>query len=453
MGSSVWLRFHGDLAPGDAACVTRLIEDAGVRIEASVRAPGQPGIVVAATCDDALFDTLRSGSRHGPVLALAFGPAPWDSTTKWRALDAGAADLLHWLALPADAQDVACRIQRWAEIQSLMSCDQVRSAVAGQSEAWRLFLRSVVEAARYTQASVLVRGETGTGKEQAARLVHALDARSPRGEFVVVDCTTLSPELAGSELFGHERGAFTGAVGARDGAFALADGGTLFLDEIGELSPALQAQLLRVVQEHQYKRVGSNSWQTSDFRLVCATHRDLESAVAAGTFRADLYHRIAGWVCIAPPLRERRDDVLPLAAFFLKQLGACGDALLSDDAVREYLLARDYPGNARDLRQVVTRLWMRHSGLGPITVGDIPDQERPRGLAALGAWPDAGFEGAMRQAIEMGIGLKEIGQRTSDLAVRMALDREDGNLQRAAARLGVTDRALQIRQASRRAAP
>jgi transcriptional regulator with GAF, ATPase, and Fis domain len=451
MAASAWLVVHGVDAAG-AARVAGLVEAAGIRVEGQPDASGRAGIVVMAACDDAGVEVLRATSRHGPVLAIALGAVAWDSCAKWRALDAGATDLLHWRTLPADADDVACRLRRWSEVQSLMACESVQRSVAGQSPAWRGFLRGVVEVAHYTQASVLVRGETGTGKEQVARLIHELDARSPRGDFVVVDCTTLSPELSGSELFGHERGAYTGAAGAREGAFALADGGTLFLDEIGELSPVLQAQLLRVVQERQYKRVGSNSWQTSEFRLVCATHRDLEAAVAAGGFRADLYHRIAGWTCTAPTLRERREDILPLARFFLAQLGAHDEAVLSDDAVREYLLTRPYPGNARDLRQVVTRLWMRHSGGGPLTVGDIPAAERPRGTELRIAWPDAGFEGALRQAIEMGIGLKEIGQRTSDLAVQMALDREDGNLQRAAARLGVTDRALQIRQASRRAA-
>ena len=320
----------------------------------------------------------------------------------------------------------------------------------GSEPAWRATSRDAVEVARFTGASVLITGETGTGKEQLAHLIDELDDRKDCGEFVVLDCTTVSPELSGSEFFGHERGAFTGATGPRDGAFALAHHGTLFLDEVGELPLPLQAQLLRVVQEHQYKRLGSNNWQRSDFRLVCATHRDLEAAISEGTFRADLDHRIAGWRCTAPPLRERKEDILPLARFFLGELDPSATDLGMDQAVRDYLLTRDYPGNARDLRQVVMRLWQRHSGGGPITVGDVPESERPSCPDQHRGWPDRSFESAIRGAVEMGIGLKEIGQSAADVATRVALEQEGGNMQRAAKRLGVTDRALQIRRANRR---
>src|SRR5205085_578959 len=182
----------------------------------------------------------------------------------------------------------------------------------------------VIEIALFSDGSVLLLGESGTGKELLARLVHTLDPRPDKGELVVLDCTTVVPELAGSEFFGHERGAFTGAAASRDGAFALADRGTLFLDEVGELPLALQAQLLRVVQERTYKRVGSNVWKQTNFRLICATHRDLRQDVAAGRFRGDFYHRIASRVCRIPALRERRDDILPLTEHFLRELG--GDA-------------------------------------------------------------------------------------------------------------------------------
>src|SRR5678816_1272096 len=141
----------------------------------------------------------------------------------------------------------------------------------------------------------LIAGESGTGKELVARLIHALDRREPKGPFVVLDCTTVSPELAGSEFFGHERGAFTTAVTAREGAFAMADGGTLFLDEVGELPLTLQAELLRVIQERVYKRVGSNIWKQVNFRLICATNRNLLEEEARGAFRRDFYYRLAAW--------------------------------------------------------------------------------------------------------------------------------------------------------------
>ena len=402
--------------------------------------------------DSGVLRQLRELTRGSTTLAVSIGPHRLEPASMWGVLDAGAADLLLWPTLPTQADDVACRLQRWQTVQELVDSAPVRAAVAGQSDVWRAMLRSVVEVAHFTQASVLISGETGTGKERIAHLIHELDGRQGPGDFVVLDGTTVSPELSGSEFFGHERGAFTGAAGPRDGAFALAHRGTLFIDEVGELSLPLQAQLLRVVQERQYKRLGSNSWQRSEFRLVCATHRDLEAAVAAGSFRADLYFRIAGWRCAMPPLRDRKDDILPLAHFFLAQLDPHAASLELDPAIREYLLMSDYPGNARDLRQVVTRLWQRHSGSGPLTVGDVPENERPAGPARQPCWPDRGFEGAIRHAIELGIGLKEIGQIATELAAQFALEREGGNLQRAASRLGVTDRALQIRRANRRAA-
>ncbi|NTU84211.1 MAG: sigma-54-dependent Fis family transcriptional regulator, partial [Chloroflexales bacterium] len=321
--------------------------------------------------------------------------------------------------------------------------------LVGRSKAWQSVLRQVVEAACFTEAPVLLLGETGTGKEQLAQLIHRLDARPDKGDLVVVDCTTIVPELAGSELFGHERGAFTSAVSARDGAFALADGGTLFLDEIGELPPALQAQLLRVTQERTYKRVGSNTWRRTEFRLVCATNRDLAADEGEGRFRRDLYYRIAGWVCRLPPLRERREDIIPLVRHFMGQLRPGHEPPELDEPVRAYLLSRDYPGNVRDLRQLAARLHYRHVGPGPLTAGVIPEAERP-GEPAAPLWYGGSFEQSIRRALSAGVGIREIRRAAEETAVRLAIADEGGNLQRAAQRLGVTDRALQLRRAARR---
>ena len=456
MAIAAWLKFLGSIPAGTRSQLTTLIERAGIAISTSLPDPsgrGQGlGIVAFDQLDDRAHEELRRLAHGATVVAVCVGGCRLDPAAMWGVLEAGAADLLSWPALPAQADEVACRLQRWHAVQQLVDSAPVRDTVAGQSAAWRAMLRGVVEVAHLTQASVLISGETGTGKEKIAQLIHRLDSRRDLGEFVVLDCTTVAPELSGSEFFGHERGAFTGAANSRDGAFALAHRGTLFLDEVGELSLPLQAQLLRVVQERQYKKLGSNSWQSSDFRLVCATNRDLEAAVAEGSFRADLYYRIAGWLCTPPPLRERPEDILPLARFFLAQLDPRAAGLEMDPAVREYLLTREYPGNARDLRQVVARLWHRHSGSGPLTVGDVPERERPARATHQRCWPDRGFEGAIRHAVDLGIGLKEIGQVAADLATQAALEQEAGNLQRAAARLGVTDRALQIRCANRRAA-
>jgi transcriptional regulator with GAF, ATPase, and Fis domain len=320
----------------------------------------------------------------------------------------------------------------------------------GRSAVWREILRSIVETALFSDAPALILGESGTGKEIVARLIHQLDPRPTKGGLVVLDCSTVVPELSGSEFFGHERGAFTGAVSERDGAFALADGGTLFLDEIGELPLPLQTQLLRVVQEHTYKRVGGNTWRRTDFRLVCATNRDLLELIRRGEFRADLYYRIASFVCKLPALRERVDDIVPLAEHFLRQLHPKGEPPKLDGAVLGYLLRREYPGNVRDLRQVVSRLMYKYVGDGSITVGNIPPEERSVDEPEDVAWLDLHFERAIQRALLFGAALKEIGRAAEDVAIRIATREEDGSLSRAARRLGVTDRALQLRRANRR---
>ncbi len=271
---------------------------------------------------------------------------------------------------------------------------------------------------------------------------------APDRDLVTVDCSTIVAELSGSELFGHERGAFTHAISARDGAFALADGAALFLDEIGELPLALQPQLLRAVQEKSYKRIGGNVWQRTNFRLVCATNRDLDELVRKGLFRLDLYHRIAGWVFQIPPLNERRQDILPLAIHFLKLAFPSEPALEFDEPVREYLLNRTYPGNVRELFQLIQRIAHRHIGPWPITVGDIPQHDLPANGAVKSAWPDEQLESTIANALAMGISLREINQATTETAIRLAINSENGSLQRAASRLGVTDRALQLRRAS-----
>jgi transcriptional regulator with GAF, ATPase, and Fis domain len=260
------------------------------------------------------------------------------------------------------------------------------------------------------------------------------------------------PELSGSEFFGHEKGAFTGAVAARDGAFALANNGTFFLDEVGELPLTLQAELLRVVQEGAYKRIGSNTWQKTSFRLICATNRDLRKEEAEGRFRRDFYFRIAGRTCRLPPLRERREDVIPLAEHFWRQLRPDDDPLELDPGVRELLLTLEYPGNVRDLRRIVSDFAARHVGGGPVTLGSVAFEYRPTLPGAARDWRTTEFEDAIRGALNRGVGLKDIGRASEDVAVRLALADERNNLQRAAERLQVTDRALQLRRASERRA-
>jgi transcriptional regulator with GAF, ATPase, and Fis domain len=426
----------------------------GVTLEPVRKCPPMGAGLVLFDCVDAeLCEALEHDSRHGfdRVLAVATCSEALTEGAAWRLLEAGAADVFAWDAMPDPAATVAARFDRYASIDELLQSPAVSDGLAGMSAAWLSALRQVVEVAAFSAASVLITGESGTGKELVARLIHTLDRRPTKGPFVVLDCTTVSPELAGSEFFGHERGAFTSAVAAREGAFALADRGTLFLDEVGELPLGLQAELLRVIQERVYKRVGSNTWKQVNFRLICATNRNLREEEARGAFRRDFYFRIASWSCRLPPLAERREDILPLTRHFLRQLCGAGKVPEPDAAIRDYLLTRDYPGNVRDLGQLVTRMMSRHVGDGPLTVGDLPPDERLAAAQHMGkVWHDGAFQCAIRRALAMGLGLKEINSQTADVAIRTALADENGNLRRAARKLGVTDRALQMRRALQR---
>jgi transcriptional regulator with GAF, ATPase, and Fis domain len=412
------------------------------------------GIVFFDRLAPDLFDLVRAASCGGieRVLAVALGDATLTVDAAWRLLLAGASDVIVWDQHEQPAAEIAARFERWAEVDRLVESPVVRDNLIGKSPAWIAVLRHLVDVARFTDASVLILGETGTGKELAARLIHTLDRRPRKAGLVVLDCATVVPELSGSEFFGHERGAFTGAVAARDGCFALADGGTLFLDEIGELPLPLQGELLRAIQEHTFKRVGSNVWRESHFRLVCASNRELLDEVAHSAFRRDLYYRIASVMIRLPSLRDRSSDIIPLARHFFTELQPDRDPPAFDEPVREYLVTRPYPGNIRDLRQLVHRIAARHVGPGPITVGDIPPEERPAPDGATVDWRDAAFENAIRRAVARGVALRDIGHAATEVAIDIAVTAE-GSLQRAARQLGVTDRALQLRRAAKRVKP
>jgi transcriptional regulator with GAF, ATPase, and Fis domain len=223
-------------------------------------------------------------------------------------------------------------------------------AAIGHSLAMRTIF-GVLERIAKTDATVLLEGETGTGKDVLARAIWTESAR-PQGPFVVVDCGAVSYSLLESELFGHERGAFTGAIAARVGAFELADGGTVFLDEIGELPLDVQPKLLRVLETKEFRRVGGNRTMKSDVRVIVATKRSLQREVAAGKFREDLYFRLAVVPITVPPLRARRDDIPQLVEHILR---ASGGGLSVGPDTMQGLMAHDWPGNVRELRNVLER--------------------------------------------------------------------------------------------------
>jgi formate hydrogenlyase transcriptional activator len=227
--------------------------------------------------------------------------------------------------------------------------------IVGRSSALERVLRQI-EVVAPTDCTVLITGETGTGKERFARAIHAHSRRSGRA-FVSVNCGALAPSLVSSELFGHERGAFTGAVQRRAGRFERAHSGTIFLDEVGELSADTQVALLRVLQEREFERVGGTQSVCVDVRVVAATNRDLETEIAKGNFRSDLYYRLNVFPIEVPPLRERKEDIEVLAERFVKQYAkrAGKNIRTIDNRMLELLQLYDWPGNVRELQNVIER--------------------------------------------------------------------------------------------------
>lgn len=283
-------------------------------------------------------------------------------------------------------------------------------------------VRRLVEEVAPTPATVLVAGPSGTGKELIARTIHQLSPRRD-GPFVSVHCAALAETLLESELFGHERGAFTGATAMRKGRFELADGGTLFLDEIGDISPAIQVKLLRVLQEKQFERVGGTRTVSVDVRIVSATHRDLKSAVAEGRFRDDLYYRLNVFPIVLPSLKERGDAIVPLAEYFVSKFAATFDKktpCFTDDA-RNALTAYGWPGNIRELQNVVERAVILSAGPIDAALLNLEPEPAQRDLAG---------------------GLLKAGERE---LIRKTLEETGGNRRKAAELLGISLRTLQYR--------
>ncbi|HEX9563468.1 MAG TPA: sigma-54 dependent transcriptional regulator [Gemmatimonadaceae bacterium] len=282
-----------------------------------------------------------------------------------------------FLEKPVD-RDLAIQVVRevLARTAATRAASGLRSGLAdscgivGSSEAIQLLLGQIARAAP-TDAKILLIGESGTGKELSARAIHANSARRA-GPFVAVNCAAIPESLIESELFGHERGAFTGAHGRRRGRIEQAHRGTLFLDEIGDMSLMTQAKILRVLDDGSIQRVGGEEDVVADFRLVAATHRDLEQAVELGDFRRDLFYRLSIIRIDLPPLRARRDDVPPLAESFVRALclrERIGFRPLSP-AASAVLMSHDWPGNVRELRNAVERL-MVLGNEGPIEAGEV----------------------------------------------------------------------------------
>jgi two-component system NtrC family response regulator len=294
-------------------------------------------------------------------------------------------------------------------------------------------MREIVEMIKRvapTETTVLVLGESGTGKELVARAIHN---HSPRGKgaFVAVNCAAIPENLLESELFGHVRGAFTGAIRDRIGKFEAADGGTIFLDEIGEMRPDLQVKILRVLEERSLERVGDNRPIRVDVRVLAATNKDLAKAIQAGEFREDLYYRLNVVPLDIPPLRERREDIRPLIQYFLRAMGAGPRLTIAPDAFRA-METYPWPGNVRELENALERALIFAKG-DLISFADLPETIRaPR----------------VREAATLPVELPEAGLSLEGVErelILRALEKHDWNQSRAARYLGITRHTLLYR--------
>jgi DNA-binding NtrC family response regulator len=371
---------------------------------------------------------LKAANFAGDViLVTAFA----DMDTAIGALRAGAAD---FVLKPFRVDQIVNSVNRCLERTRLSRENFVlrrqlaeRSAdsggeIIGKSEAIER-LRQLVRRVAPTPSTVLIQGESGVGKELVARALHTLSPRAPR-PFVAVNCAAIATDLIESELFGHVKGAFTGATEARNGLFYYAHGGTLFLDEIGELPLALQSRLLRVLEERRIRPVGTEQEVPVDVRVVVATNRNLKTEVAEGRFRQDLFYRLEVMTLTVPPLRHRKEDVPALAARFIERLSLqLGVAPLAiDDAMARALMAHDWPGNVRELRNFIER---------SLLFGEFPLDDIAGGETTSGEVADA--DGDPDSAL-----LAEVEKRH----ILAVLARCQGNKSKAAEQLGISRKTL-----------
>ncbi|MBV9122544.1 MAG: sigma-54-dependent Fis family transcriptional regulator [Planctomycetes bacterium] len=344
------------------------------------------------------IDLLPQLLRLAPGLNVVVITAYATVETAVEAMRRGAFDYLPKPFTPDHLRLVLERVARARRLQSHVAEleAQVRSIVPeADLQTAETVMRQAIDLAlkaAASEATLLLRGESGTGKGVLARAIHA-HSRRPAGPFVTVHCPSLSAELLESELFGHVRGAFTGAVRDTQGKVAAAEGGTLFLDEVGDLPAALQPKLLRLLQEKRYERVGETQTRVGDVRLLAATNRNLEAETAAGKFREDLLYRLQVIEVSLPPLRERRRDILPLAEHLLQFFARQGGKSLTGftEEAREAFLRYSWPGNVRELRNSIERAVILTSG-PEVGLADLPVQ--------VGSPPRPGIEVGSRATLD-----------------------------------------------------
>ncbi|MHA4846476.1 sigma 54-interacting transcriptional regulator [Flavitalea antarctica] len=380
------------------------------------------------------------------VIVINSSPDALNRDEVIKILNYGAEYYFELLSLTENFENLIEKILRWRNIESILQSSLVRRSIVGESSLLKKMLRGIIEVAVYSSASVLILGERGTGKELFAKLIHEIDNSRNKEDFVLVDCTTIKKELSGSEFFGHEKGSFTGADYTREGAFALANNGTLFLDEVGELPLTMQAELLRIIQEGTYKKIGSNLWKQTNFRLVCATNRNLELETETGNFRKDLYDRISLWKCYTPSLNERKEDIPLLAEYFFKKNIPEPD-LIIDEGIINYLKERNYPGNVRELQNLIKRICLRYVGKGPITMGDISEYDRINFTSFRKNWyEDSNLAELIAEALNEGYDAKSIVDTIKSLTTKIALSLTGSNKE-VSQLLGKSERWIQLQKA------
>jgi DNA-binding NtrC family response regulator len=432
--------------------LAELLRDEGYRVETAADGFKALGKVEEAAPDLVLTDLkmpgmggvellekLREQDEDAVVIVMtAFGAVD----TAVDAMKKGAAD---YLTKPLNLTELTLVLAREMERRRLRTeAGSLRARLAerysfeniiGDAPAMQAIFKTVAQVAT-SRASVLITGESGTGKELIAAAVHQ---RSPRakGPFVKLHCAALAETLLESELFGHERGSFTGAAGRREGRFQQASGGTLFLDEIGEISPSVQVKLLRFLQEHEFERVGGNETIRVDVRVIAATNRDLKAEVARGRFREDLYYRLNVITLEMPALRERLSDVPLLASFFLRKYAKENDKPIegfSDDALAQ-LRAYGWPGNVRELENVIERAVVLSTG-ARITAAELPAHLAPARKEAGGV----SIPGSTMDEIE-------------HHAIVKTMEATGGSTTKAAEMLGISVRKIQYKLHEYQSAP
>src|SRR6267378_1312969 len=366
------------------------------------------------------LELQRELARDDVQIPIIFLTGHGDIPTSVKAIKAGA---LEFLTKPFHDEDLLNAIRDGIAHDRRLRAAPNPDGVIGSSRPWRQALAYAAKVAA-TEATVLLTGESGTGKEVVAHVIHK-SSRRAGGPFVALNCAALPEALLESELFGYEKGAFTGAVVARPGRLEQAAGGTLFLDEVGEMTPAVQAKFLRVLQEREFQRLGGTRVQKANVRVIASTNRDLHAALTSGQFREDLYYRLHVFAIALPPLRERPEDIPALVEHFITALGP---AVLGRPAAgitreaHERLLAHSWPGNVRELRNAVERALILSDG-EMITPEHLPapPESPPESLRVAAPRESLDLETTERELVERA--LRHAGQNKAKAARLLGLTR------------------------------